>query len=276
MNVDIDRVGALIREIAAEEMIPRFGRLRADEIDEKKPGDFVTAVDFAMERRLGTALSELLPGSTVVGEEAVSADARLLHRLADETPTWVIDPLDGTANFAAGYPLCAVIVALVVADVVVAGWIHDPFADRLAQAERGSGAWSGGERLSVARPVELRDMNGAVYGRRFRESDSFRALWSRGRGPLGHVFNARCVGQEHLARVQGRVHFGLYTRLNPWDHAAGFLIHAEAGGYLALFDGTPYRPSQMLPGALLAPDRDIWNRLHAALVAPVEGVAAQA
>jgi fructose-1,6-bisphosphatase/inositol monophosphatase family enzyme len=270
MRIDMERVGNLMREVAAEEMVPRFCRLRPDEIGEKSPGDFVTVVDLAMERRLGAALMEMLPGSAVVGEEAVASAPHLLETLAGPTAHWVIDPLDGTANFAAGYPLCAVIVSLVASDKVLAGWILDPFANRLVQAELGGGAWSEGERLQVARPAALRDMNGAIYGRRFRESDAFRRLWGRGRGELGHVFNARCVGQEHIGRVRGRVHFGLYTRLNPWDHAAGFLIHAEAGGHMALFDGSVYRPSRTLPGALMAPDRDIWDRLHQALVAPVE------
>jgi len=271
MTPDIDSVSDLIRRVAADEMLPRFVDLEVSEIGEKTPGDFVTAVDLAMERRLTAELAALLPGSLVIGEEAVGADIRVLDRLLAEAPVWVVDPLDGTANFASGYPLSTVIVALVVEGVTRAGWIYCPFSGRMAAGSRGEGAWMGDRRLKVRRPAALREMNGAIYGRRFRQSDPYRTIWGPGRGRLGHVFNARCVGQEYLSRLQGRCHFGLYTRLNPWDHAAGCLLHEEAGGVVALFDRTEYRPTRSTPGALLAPDQELWDELHAAIVAPVDG-----
>jgi fructose-1,6-bisphosphatase/inositol monophosphatase family enzyme len=269
MLPDAEKVGALLREIAAEELTPKFKTLDPAEIDEKSPGDFVTSVDYAMEARLQEMLPALAPGSTVLGEEAAAHDRAVLDLLDGDAPVWVVDPLDGTANFAAGLPLFAVIVAYVQAGETRMGWIYDPLADRMVVASAGEGAWMDGRRLAVRRPAESRELNGSIYGRVFRTSEPFRRIWSRGRGPLGHVFNARCVGQEYLARVLGRMHFGLYTRLNPWDHAAGCLIHAEAGGHVALFDGTPYRPARRDgPGTLLTPDRDLWEEIHRALVAP--------
>jgi len=263
---DFDRVAAVIRETAAAEMLEKFADLDPDDIGEKSPNDFVTAVDLAMEACFARRLPELLPGSVMVGEEAVARDASLLERLAGERPVWVVDPLDGTANFASGYPLCCAIVALVVGGETVAGWIYDPFSDRLAAAERGGGAFMGGRRLVIGRPASLRDMNGAIYGRAFRVSTAYREIWGRGRGRLGHCFNARCVGQEYLARLAGRAHFGLYTRLNPWDHAAGCLLHEEAGGAAAMHDGAPYRPLGPRRGLLVAPDWDIWRTIETDLI----------
>ncbi len=268
MTLDTDRVAAVIREIAAAEMVQQFLSLGPEEIGEKSPNDFVTAVDLAMEARFAERLPELLAGSVLVGEEAVSRDPSLLERLAGERPVWVVDPLDGTANFASGYPLFCTIVALAVGGETVAGWIYDPFSDRLAVAERGGGAFMGGRRLRVARPAALRDMNGAIYGRAFRLSDAYREIWGRGRGRLGHCFNARCVGQEYLARLLGRAHFGVYTRLNPWDHAAGCLLHSEAGGAAALLDGAPYRPVGARHGLVVAPDWEVWRMIEADLIRP--------
>src|SRR4051794_37822449 len=97
--IAIDRVTALIEEAAAAEIAPRFGKLVAGDIREKGPNDLVTVADVAMERRLPPALAGLLPGSTVVGEEAVSDDAQIHDRLDGTDPVWVIDPVDGTTNF---------------------------------------------------------------------------------------------------------------------------------------------------------------------------------
>ena len=237
-----------------------------DDIGEKSPNDFVTAVDLAMEARFAKRLPDLLPGSVLVGEEAAAADPDILDRLAEDRPVWVVDPLDGTANFASGYPLFCTIVALVNSGETVAGWIYDPFSERMALAERGGGAFMGGRRLKVVRPANLRDMNGAIYGYKFRTSDAYREIWGRGRGRLGHCFNTRCVGQEYLARLLGRAHFGLYTRLNPWDHAAGCLLHEEAGGAAALHGGAPYRPLGPRHGLLVAPDWDIWRQIETDLI----------
>lgn len=270
MLPDTDRVSALIREIAAEEMMPRFATLSPEEIAEKKPGDFVTAVDLASERRFTRALPDLLPGSLVLGEEAVSENPAQLRMLSGDDPVWVVDPLDGTANFAAGLPIFAVIVALVCQGRTEKGWIHDPATGRMAVASRGEGAWMADRRLRVRRPESLRRMNGSIYGRKYRGSAAYREVWGAGRGRLGQVFNARCVGQEYLARLQGRMHFGLYTRLNPWDHAAGCLMHQEAGGYLARLDGEPYTPAEQLPGVLVTPDRELWEEFRRTLIEPAE------
>ena len=85
---------------------------------------------------------------------------------------------------------------------------------------------------------------------------------------LGNVVNARCGGQEFLARVKGRMHFGVYTRMNPWDHAAGILLHQEAGGIARMGDGSSYRPAERGFVCLLTPDEDLWQTMHRELIGP--------
>lgn len=265
-DIDFDLVAGLIAEIAAEEVKARLGLLSPAEVSEKSAGDFVTSADLAVERRLGRALKDYLPEADVLGEEAAAAGPTSVRRLADDNLHWVIDPIDGTGNFAMGLPLCAVIVALVRKDEILAGWIHDPFGERTFMGGLGSGAWSNGDRLACHRPDDLRLMNGSVYGKRFRDRPEFPETWGRGRRGLGAIFNARCVGHEHMARLAGLGHFGCYSKLLPWDHAAGFLLHREAGGVARLIDGGIYRPSHPTIGGLLAPDEDVWNKLHEILV----------
>ena len=265
-DIDFEYVAGVIAEVAREEVKSKLGALSRAEISEKTAGDFVTSADLAVERRLGAALHDYLPEAAILGEEAVAEGRAAVASLAEDAMQWVIDPIDGTGNFAMAMPLCAVIVALIQRDEILAGWIHDPFGERTFMGGHGAGAWLNGSRLACHRPDDLRLMNGSIYGRRFRERPAFRETWGRGRKHMGAVFNARCVGHEHMARLAGLGHFGCYSRLFPWDHAAGFLLHTEAGGVGRLITGEPYRPSDPSEAGLLAPDEDVWNMLHELLV----------
>lgn len=252
MTPDIAAIAGLIREIAGEHILPRFERLEGGDIRRKASGELVTIADLEAESALAPRLEALLPGSLVVGEEATAHDPAVLGRLAGQERIWLIDPVDGTANFAAGLPLFAVMVALVWNGETVAGWIHDPVKEVMATAEAGAGAWSDGRRLAVGR--------GPGYGNFLLE----RRL--AGRSPLvTEPFGFRCAGQEYLALAAGRARAALYQRLMPWDHAAGVLLHREAGGWSGLLDGTPYSARRHEGGLLLAPDEAAWHGLRAAL-----------
>jgi len=108
----ITQVNALLKEVAAQAILPRYRALHSNQIQEKEPGDYVTAADLASEAMLKKGLSALLPGSQVVGEEEISANPGLLDDLDDESPIWVIDPLDGTINFVNGVRGFAIQLAL--------------------------------------------------------------------------------------------------------------------------------------------------------------------
>jgi fructose-1,6-bisphosphatase/inositol monophosphatase family enzyme len=262
-RIDLQKVAAAITEAAQEEIVPRFGKLDTSEITEKGPNDLVTVADLAMEARLTRALPMLLPGSIVVGEEAVSADESVQDRLDGDQLVWVIDPVDGTNNFARANPLIAVIIALVRRGETIAGWIHDPLANETAMAEKGSGVWWRGERQSIAKSPEVSDMLGSLSAGYFPQPQ--RAALEERRKLLAGSFPLFCAGQEYLRLIDGRHDFSLYNRIKPWDHAAGVLLHAEAGGFSAKHDGSAYKPTDRTGGLLMANDQDAWNRLHTAL-----------
>ncbi len=125
-----DPVTKLMRDVADEIIMPRFQMLAADEIKEKTPGDLVTIADQESETRLGEALLALLPGSTVIGEEAVAANAGLLGGIGKGL-VWIIDPLDGTLNFAEGKSPFAVMIGLLADGEAQAGWILDAVTGRI-------------------------------------------------------------------------------------------------------------------------------------------------
>jgi fructose-1,6-bisphosphatase/inositol monophosphatase family enzyme len=237
---DLEKVAQHIRETAQAEIIPRFRQLGQGDIREKKPGDFVTLADLEAERQLTQRLGALLPGSVVLGEEAAFADRGRFDLLAGDAPVWVIDPVDGTANFARGQPAFAVIVALIEQARVRAGWIYEPLADTMVMAEAGHGAWSAGKRLATASTVAPKDMVGAAYGRTKAGPRAAQALTASGR--VGQMRNRGCSGLEYLDVALGLTQFSLHSRSLPWDHAAGMLIIAEAGGIAGFLDGSPYDP----------------------------------
>src|SRR5262245_10187330 len=102
--------------------MPRFRRLSAADVVEKAPGDLVTVADRAAEDALSSALVAMLPGSVVVGEEGVGVDRAALDALDGGAPVWVIDPIDGTHNFAADNPRFAMLIALCDRGELLASW----------------------------------------------------------------------------------------------------------------------------------------------------------
>ena len=265
---DFDAVSRIIRDVAETEILPRFRSLAEGDIREKNPGDLVTVADIESEKRLTAALTALLPGSTVVGEEGCEVDPGVLDSLAGEGPVWIVDPVDGTNNFASGKPCFAVIVAYVVGGETVAGWIHDPLADETIVAAAGEGAWLGGTRLNVPQGIAISDMTGSAP-RRVRARVAERG-GHNGTALPREMLQYRCTGREYMDLVRGRLHFCRYGyRVKPWDHAAGILIHAEAGGFSAVGESnTPYSPAGgIVRGALLAaPDRESWSALKPILI----------
>jgi fructose-1,6-bisphosphatase/inositol monophosphatase family enzyme len=264
-----DRVARLIEDIAATEIMPRFQRLGSGEIREKEPGDLVTVADEAAEARLTAALTALAPGSLVLGEEAAAGDPNLLNRLSADQYIWVVDPVDGTGNFADGQPAFAVMVALVRRGELLAAWIHDPVNGRTAQASRGGGAWLGSRRLVVApAPGDPGEMTGVLLAGYFGSRELGRKIEKR-RGRVRALRSLRSAGLEYFRLISGEMHFSLFTKLMPWDHAPGVLLHREAGGAAAYLEGGAYEPAAVKrSGLLLAPDPNSWQRLHALLLGP--------
>jgi fructose-1,6-bisphosphatase/inositol monophosphatase family enzyme len=266
---DPEAVARLLADVAAEEIMPRFQRLAAHEVREKAAGELVTVVDEAVERRLEAALRDMVPGALVLGEEAAAADPKVLDHLLGEDAVWIIDPIDGTGNFAEGRPIFAVMVAFVRHGEVLAGWICDPVAARTAVAVRGAGAWEEGERLRVAAPPAApAELTGSLLAGFFGNRRLGQQIQAR-RDRVRAVRSVRCVGHHYLRLARGQMHFMLSTRLMPWDHAPGVLLHAEAGGHSAYFEGGAFNPARIdASGILLAPDRPSWEALQRLLLEP--------
>jgi fructose-1,6-bisphosphatase/inositol monophosphatase family enzyme len=247
-SADSHRVAELMRETAAAELVPRFRALAKEDIRMKGPGDVVTVADVASEQRLAAGLAKILPGVPMVGEEAVEQEPSLVDLIARPGQScWIVDPLDGTANFAAGKDRFAMIVCLVRDTVAVGGWILDVPRGHMAMAIKGEGVTLDGVPIKRGKPA--RPPIGFVGFKVRKEFD--RQLPPAQRRTLGRVSTMNCAGAEYLEILAGRADFNLYRMTKPWDHAAGTLMVAEAGGEAQRFDGQPYRPAQPVNGGLI-------------------------
>jgi fructose-1,6-bisphosphatase/inositol monophosphatase family enzyme len=262
---EIDAVLALLRRVSAEQIMPKWRHLDEDDVRTKSgPQDPVTVADEAAEKALGAGLKALFPDADLIGEEAVSQDRRLLARLQAPGKVWVIDPIDGTANFASDLPLFGVMLALVEADEILAGFIHDPVGDDTAVAIAGEGssmiARDGtAKRMKVAAAAPLKQMTGSLSWRYMPQP--LRGHILARLDQLAAVTDYRCAAHQYRLIAAGHCHVQLFRRLYPWDHAAGYLLHREAGGYAKRFDGSDYVPSDIEGGLLLAPDEASWHEM---------------
>jgi fructose-1,6-bisphosphatase/inositol monophosphatase family enzyme len=267
---EASEVAGLLRRTAQVEILPRFRRLTSGDIRTKSgPLDLVTEADEAAERVLTAELSARYPKALILGEEATAADPGLLTRMQDAELCFVLDPVDGTANFAGGVPLFGVMLAAVHHGETIAGWIHDPMGDDTMIALRGAGAWvetPEGRRgdCRVAAPAPIGGMVGAIswgYLPPERKAHLLPRL-----AQLAGTLNFRCAAHEYRLAATGGLHALVYNKLMPWDHAAGVLIHAEAGGHAAQFDGSAYSSRKHTGGLICAPDRAGWQALREGLL----------
>lgn len=265
----LDELMGIMREAAAGEILPRFRSVTSDTIRAKTVADdIVTDADIASERVISERLKARLPGITIIGEEAVSDDASVLANLADAELAAVIDPVDGTWHFAHGTPMFGSILAIVSGGETIAGIIHYPVLGDFLVARPGQGAWhvatdGARTRLSVAAPSPVNEMHGFVPLHMF-EPDLRVKLAPRVLNFL-RVTTWRCSAWEYRMLATGAMSFCLNESLKPWDHAAGVLIHAEAGGYAATTSGELYRPTLTEGHLLAAPDKSSWYASRAAL-----------
>jgi len=172
---------------------------------------------------------------------------------------WLVDPLDGTANFVAGSPDWAVMVALVERGITVASWMWRPVESRLFVAERGGGA--GRRILCPPAPTAADDLTGAVLSR-FLDPAIRSTVASNAHRFAAITSGSMCAGVDYPMIAEGDQHFALFQRTLPWDHAPGVLLLEEAGGWARRLDGSEYRPAQTSAGLLVSADEPSWVTVH--------------
>lgn len=250
---DREQVEKIIKDCARLYVMPYFRKLLDEHITYKNddPLNPVTVADEQSEIYLESKLTQLIPGSLVVGEENVEKNPEVLDCLKDpENVVWVIDPIDGTRNFKDGKETFCIIVALVAHGETQLGWIYDPCTDTMAFAAKGEGCFFNGQKAMLDQSAKLED--GAIGYTRSRYASRLDGV---------DVKTLSCSGHEYMRIAQGNGLFSLYGYMKPWDHLAGTLIVQEAGGYVRKFLASPYKPHDQKGGLITANSEDTWRTI---------------
>lgn len=260
-----------VRTAARDHVLPRFRALAPAEIATKTAADdLVTAADLAAEASLTDAVAGIFPGALVVGEEAAAADPDLPSRLAGAEVAVILDPVDGTWNYANGLSVFGMILSVVREGRTVFGLHYDPLNDDWVEAGLGTGAWLHHKgrhplRLAPRPPRPARELFGMIPIWLF-DADRRAAMFEAERR-LARVGSLRCSCHEYRLLAQGSVDFLLSASAKPWDHAAGVLIATEAGGRAEMLDASAYRPGSSQGSLLAARDQSTLEAVRA-LIAP--------
>ena len=207
-------------------------------IEYKGDADLVTAADRASEALIRERVSKQFPSHDVLGEEQGLKDRGSEYR-------WYVDPLDGTTNFAHGFPVFAVSMGLehrsAAEEIRIAGVVYDPTRDELFTAEKGRGAHLNGQPIRVSKIAQLKESllaTGFPSHKRHKNPNIFfyHEITLKTHGVRRPGSAALDLCNVASGRFDGFWEFNL----NPWDTAAGALIVEEAGGKVSRFDGTPF------------------------------------
>ncbi len=257
--LDLSRsVHAVMKSAAARAIMPRYRQLGAGDICEKAADELVTIADRESETILGEGLAAILPNAAIVGEEAVDADPTIGAFLGAPL-CWIVDPLDGTANFAAGTGPFGVLVALAAHGRPIGGWVYDPTSGRFCAAVTGHGATINGLPPPAALPRQA-GLPSAAISILLKRSDRHAAVVGALFGMCEMTEAPRCAAEQYPRLMTGHSDVALFERTLPWDHAAGVVCLTEAGGRAARFDGSEYRVDDDRVGLIAAATPELLDR----------------
>ena len=218
---------------ASRTLIRDFGEIEKLQVSFKGPGDFVTASDKKVEKTLIDELKKARPDYSILSEEIGEIQN-------DESYKWIIDPIDGTANFMHGIPHFAISVGLECKKEIICGIIYDPIKDEMFVAEKGNGAYLNNQRIRVSSRKKLKDCLLITGGPKSNSNDRESSLKDYYNFSSNVDIPIRKLGSASLdmAYVAAGRCDGFWQRnLNYWDVAAGIVIVKEAGGFVTDFSG---------------------------------------
>ncbi len=250
------KISALLLKVSHDIILPYYRSLKADDIEEKSPGDLVTIADKLSEIMISEHLADILPFAQIVGEEAAAKDPEILHNLSAKQ-CWIIDPIDGTGNYARGDGPFGIIIALAENNETVAGWMYDPIKERLCHAIRGGGAFIDNE--AIYTPTEASELPLAAIATGYMSDVKSKQTLEKANGNYHITPIPMCAAEQYPLLALGQHHISIFERTLAWDHAAGILFLNEAGGKAARWDGSAYHPADKESGLLGASSSQLWD-----------------
>lgn len=250
----------IIRQVAKEEILPRFNRVGYEVKDD---GSLLTEADLSADKRIQDALAELFPEIAFLSEEMEESKQEELLNSSENL--WCLDPLDGTSNFAAGIPLFATSLALFVKGEVKIAVTYDPIRDEMFSAVKGQGAWLNGEPLVCHASDFAMNKTIAIVDFKRLKPDLVQRLLEN--SPYKSQRNLGSCVLEWAWMAANRGHLYLHGGMKLWDLAAGTLILDEAGGYACTLENeTVFRPAMKPRSVLISPDKDLFKAWKSFLI----------
>ncbi|WGW04786.1 inositol monophosphatase family protein [Tropicibacter oceani] len=270
----------LVRRAAKAEILPRFRMLASHQIDTKSgPQDLVTEADKAAEAMITRGLQIMFPHALIVGEEHASENPEIIDQIAGAELCFTIDPVDGTWNYAHGLAVFGVMVSILRFGQPVFGLLYDPIlndfiiADSEGPSElvlprrvrRTLSTSAGGpvEELKGFLPLNLIPKD---------KQQQFASVMPR----FARAGMLRCACHEMRMVAQGQMDFVLFSKLTPWDQPAGVVTIRQAGGHVAMLDGSDYRGDVRQGYLLAACNAETWGRVRDVLDFLIDAPAPQA
>lgn len=255
---------ALLRDVTEKAILPRYRNLKRGEVEDKGGDDPVTVADREAEILLSEGLAKFDSSIAIVGEEASHADASVMDALSG--PCWIIDPVDGTRNFASGKPPFGILIARADAGTVQSGWIYDCLTQRYCVAHLGKGAFVDGERIEAQPTGETPPV--AAISLLFMNPQQ-RSTMMEHIAPHYRLTDVPyCAAEQYPRLGLGVNDVSIFERTLAWDHAAGALWLNEAGGKVMRPDGSPYLVNEWeRKGLLGAASHALWDQLAERLAA---------
>jgi fructose-1,6-bisphosphatase/inositol monophosphatase family enzyme len=260
----IDPVEGLLQHVAEALLLPRFEQLDTAACS----GDatrFTATTARRAEEHLCSELQRLLPCSRAIGVQQVRRSPDLRRQLRHGL-VWLVDALDGSANFSAALAPFAMQVALLREGEALLAFVYTPLKSELAVAERGAGAFLAGTQLRLRdQSAPLAGLRGRIVAKALPERLSKRVQERSGQIAQA-LMGIGSTGSEYVSLVREQSHFSLYWRTLPWDHTAGCLLLTEAGGHVARLNGDEYRVWDEQFGLLAAGSPQLWAQARSALL----------
>ncbi|MGZ9810025.1 inositol monophosphatase family protein [Pseudoroseicyclus sp. H15] len=252
-----------MRQAARAEILPRFRALGEGDVSTKHgPSDLVTLADTGAEAMIAELVTAAWPEARVIGEEGVAADKTLRAEMGGDGPVVIVDPVDGTWNFAKGLALFGVIIAVARAGRPVYGLLYDPLLDDWIEATEGGPAEfvSAERRHRLATSKEDRKARMTGYVPMGLYPKPLRGRIAQEHATFNRVQTLRCSAHEYRMLAQGHVDFVLSGPVpHPWDHAAGVLAAERAGGVARFLDGGEYDIGRRKGVLLAAGSQAAWE-----------------
>lgn len=228
-----------------------------DQIEKKGEKNYVTEIDYRVQEYLAIRLENIIPGSHLIAEESEK------NLFSVDSPSWILDPVDGTTNLIYDLRFSAISLALFLEGKPAYGFIYNPYLDELFQAKAGVGAWLEQEQIKVA---ETSEISQALIG--FGTNPYDRENSDQTFAMIRDVFTAsmeiRRSGSAALDMAYvacGRLNGFFEQMLQPWDFAAGSILVEAAGGIVSGWDGSSLK-NLLEPSGIIAASANIFQPLN--------------